>query len=181
MLRVGVCESKKKSREHLEQLIRKWGVECKLCWFLSEEEIVHNKEKIDIWILSMERMEENGLEYILKDALQKENTSKEQAIVVKSKTAYHNVPVRDIFYAENNGRKIILHLEDKILEFYGKMEDLEKELGKDFFRCHRGYLVAMSKITGYDTGSIYLKNGESVYLAKRKYSEFTEKYMQYIE
>ena len=74
-----------------------------------------------------------------------------------------------------------MHLEDKTLEFYGKMEDLEKELGKDFFRCHRGYLVAMSKITGYDTGSIYLKNGESVYLAKRKYSEFTEKYMQYIE
>lgn len=181
MLRVGVCESKKKSREHLEQLIRKWGVECKLCWFLSEEEILHNKEKIDIWILSMERMEENGLEYILKGAVQKENTSKEQALVVKSGTVYHNVPVRDIFYAENNGRKIILHLEDKTLEFYGKMEDLEKELGKDFFRCHRGYLVAMSKITGYDTGSIYLKNGESVYLAKRKYSEFTEKYMQYIE
>lgn len=181
MLRIGVCDSKNKSKEQLEELIKKWRMECKLCWFGTEEEILQNKEEIDIWILNIDRMEESGLEYILKGAAKKENLIKEQSIVIKSGTVYHNVLVNDIVFAENNGRKIILHMENKTLEFYGKMEDLEKELGKDFFRCHRGYLVSMSKITGYDTGSIYLRNGESVYLAKRKYGEFTEKYMHYIE
>lgn len=188
MLRVGVCGDEEKNREYLERFVEKLEVECRIVWFSSEEEVLQNKEEIDIWILNIGEVEESGLEYILKRAERRENNEvkeneekKERSIVVKSKTAYHNVLLNDIIFAENNGRKIILHLEDKILEFYKKMDDLEVELGQDFFRCHRGYLVAMSKITGYDAESIHLKNGESVYLAKRKYSEFTERYMGYIE
>lgn len=183
MLRIGVCDSKGKSRGELEELVEKWGVECKICRFSSGEAVIKNKEKIDIWILDIEKVEESGLEYVLKEAVKKEKGVEEQerAIVVKSGAVFHRVLMKDIVFAENSGRKIVLHLEEKVLEFYGKMEDLERELGEEFFRCHRGFLVAMDKITGYDTGSIYLKNGESVYLAKRKYSEFSEKYIQYIE
>lgn len=182
MLRIGICGDKKKNGEYLETLIKKWKVECRIFWFSSGEAVFQNKEEIDIWILHIEQMEESGLEYILKSAARKARTAeKEQPLVVKSGTVYHSVLKNDIVFAENNGRKIVLHLEDKTLEFYGKMGDLENELGENFFRCHRGYLVAMSKIEGYDTGSIYLKNGENVYLAKQKYGEFTEKYKHYIE
>lgn len=180
MFRIGVCDSKKKSREHLEKLIAKWKVECEIVWFSSGKEILQNKEEIDIWILNIEAMDEKELECILKGAARKENQAA-KSIVVKSGTVYHSVLIENILYAENNGRKILLHLENKVLEFYGKMEDLEKELGEAFFRCHRGFLVALSKVTGYDTGSIYLENGESVYLAKRKYKEFTERYAKYIK
>lgn len=181
MLRIGVCNSNGKNKEYLEGMIAKWGVECRIYWFEKEEEISQNASEMDIWILDIEKVEESGLQYVLKGAAEKQTVKKEPSIVIKSGTVYHNVPVREIIFAENNGRKIILHLEEKQLEFYGKMEDLEQELGEGFFRCHRGFLVAMDKITGYDAGNIYLKNGENVYLAKRKYSEFSKKYMKYIE
>lgn len=179
MFLIGVLGSVKQSRGYLEKLIEKWNAECKLLWFASEEEILQNKEEIDLWIVNIDQLKEREFECILESSIKKKRV--EKTIVVKSGTVYHSVFIEDIVFAENNGRKIILHLEDKILEFYGKMEELGNELGKDFFRCHRGYLVAMSKIKGYDSSNIYLKNGESVFLAKRKYGEFTEKYKQYIE
>lgn len=106
---------------------------------------------------------------------------KKQPLVIKAGTTTYSVPLQEICYAENNGRKITLHTSYKTLEFYGKMDDLEQQLKEDFFRSHRGYLVSLSQVFGYDTSNIYLKNGERVYLAKRKYGEFKKAYMQYLK
>lgn len=182
MLRIGVCDSRKSNREYLEKLIQKSKVKCKLILFGTKEELLHSKEEVDIWLLDIGQIEENGFEEILERAAKKKSGEKEEkTIVVKAGTTYHSLSIKDIYFAENNGRKIILHKKDGLLEFYGKMEELEQELGEGFFRCHRGYLVAFSKVKGYDAGNIYLKNGESVYLAKRKYGEFVKRYMNWLE
>lgn len=181
MLRIGVCEENESRRAKIEKLIEKSKVECRLILFRTKEEIKQSKEKVDIWLLDIGCLEEDGFEEILAKAGKgKKEENEEKTIVVKVGNAYHSLSARDIYFAENNGRKIILYREKDSLEFYGKMEELERELGEGFFRCHRGFLVSLSKITGYDTGNIYLKNGESVYLAKRKYGEFVKKYMTFL-
>ncbi len=179
MLRIGVCDGRKDSKEYLERLIQKSGVKCKLYSFRTREEITQNKEKMDVWLLDIGQLEECSLEEILKQE-EKNRNKEERIIVVKAGTTYHSLAVKDVYFAENNGRKIILHKKESALEFYGKMEELEQELGEGFFRCHRGYLVSLSKVTGYDNGNIYLDNEESVYLAKRKYCEFVKTYMNYL-
>ena len=47
-------------------------------------------------------------------------------------------------------------------------------------RCHRGYLVNLGAVKSYDTGSIQIKNGETILMAKQKYGDFVTAYMEYL-
>lgn len=87
---------------------------------------------------------------------------------------------RDILYLESRGRKAEIHLKGDVIEIYAAIEGLTEQLGEDFFRCHRGYLVNLAHIREYDRESIGLKNGETIYLSRRKYEEFVKAYMHYL-
>lgn len=102
-------------------------------------------------------------------------------LLVKTAGAHRRVPVEDILYAENSGRKVILHTRTEKIEYYERMNHLEELLGEGFFRCHRGYLVALAAVSGYDNTSITLDSGEKVYLSKQKYAEFAKRCSQQIQ
>ena len=101
-------------------------------------------------------------------------------MLIKVADGYRRLNMADILFAESEGRKVILYTKQEKLEFYEKMEELEKRLGESFYRCHRGYLVSLAEIDGYDSTSIYMSNGERVYLAKRKYGEFVQIYSRFL-
>ena len=90
-------------------------------------------------------------------------------LLVKTGGAHRRIPVEDILYVENNGRKVVVHTRTEKLEYYERMNHLEEVLGEGFYRCHRGYLVALGTISGYDNTSITVSNGDKIYLAKQKY------------
>lgn len=107
----------------------------------------------------------------------------------------------DILYIESRGKKVEIHtVRDWIpscpesarsrgrqcgmsscIEIYASMEELAGQLGEGFYRCHRAYIVNMAHITEYGSDSIILTNGDSVYLAKKKYGEFVKAYMWYLQ
>ena len=60
------------------------------------------------------------------------------------------------------------------------MSELEKEVGDDFFRSHRAYLVHFKYVEKYDASTIYLEKGTAL-MAKQKFPDFVKKYMQYNE
>lgn len=103
-----------------------------------------------------------------------------EPLVIRINGVYQNVPKENILYAENEARKIVLHLADGQISYYAKMSELEGILGEQFFRCHRGYLVNLNAVKGYDTGNIQLKNGEVILMAKQKYSMFVVAYMEFL-
>ncbi len=103
-----------------------------------------------------------------------------EPLVIRVKGVYQNVPKENILYAENDARKIILHVRGEQIAYYSKMSELEGLLGRQFFRCHRGYLVNLGAVKSYDTGSIQIKNGETILMAKQKYGDFVTAYMEYL-
>lgn len=86
-----------------------------------------------------------------------------------------------ILYIESRGKKAAIHTLKEVIEIYAVMSELEDQLSDSFYRCHRGYLVNMAYITEYDNESITLNNGESVYLTRKKHSEFVKTYMWYLQ
>lgn len=102
-------------------------------------------------------------------------------LLVKTDGQHRRIPVEDILYVENNGRKVILHMKTECLEYYERMNHLQEVLGDGFYRCHRGYLVALSAISGYDHESITVGQGEKIYLAKQKYGEFVKLYCRFLK
>lgn len=89
----------------------------------------------------------------------------------------------DILYIESRAKKVEIHTAGSkdIIEIYATMEELEGQLGEDFYRCHRPYIVNMAHITEYDNDSITITNGDKIYLTKKKYGDFVKAYMWYLQ
>ena len=82
------------------------------------------------------------------------------------------------FVTQVFNRKILLHTLEEEIEYYGKIADLERELGEDFFRTHRSYLVHFQYVLKYDASSVFLEKGEAL-MSKKNYPQFVQKYLKY--
>lgn len=77
----------------------------------------------------------------------------------------HHIPIDNILYFEAQGRthQILLYMEDEVIEFNGSLSQIAVELGEEFWRCHRGYLVNTKQIR-----YIHLKANEVELVNKAK-------------
>lgn len=98
----------------------------------------------------------------------------------QTKARNYIVQKSEILYVESARRKVEIHTLRENITVYGTMKHMEEQLGEDFFRCHRGYLVNLAFVAEYGPGMIQCKNGESVYLAREKYAEFARRYTDYL-
>lgn len=105
---------------------------------------------------------------------------REEPFFIKTKNRSYTMKKESVLYIESRGKKVEIHTKKEVIEIYGSMSELERELGEGFYRCHRGYLVNMAHIAEYDNNSISLGNGEIVYLAKERYGDFVKSYMRYL-
>lgn len=100
------------------------------------------------------------------------------SLIIKSGGVHTRILHKDIIYAEVFNRKVMIHYTGGAVEYYGRLSDLERELGADFFRSHRAYLVHFKYVVKYDASMIYLEQGTAL-MAKKQYPEFVRRYLQY--
>lgn len=105
---------------------------------------------------------------------------REKALFFHTKSSHLRIFPRQIYYVESNLRKVTIHMERENFELYATMAEMETLLGSRFYRCHRGYLVNLEKISSYNRQTIRLTDGSSLLLAKSKYPEFVEIYLGFL-
>lgn len=73
------------------------------------------------------------------------------------------------FEVSPENRRIIIHGVDTIMEFPGKLKDIEKCVDERFVRCHRGFIVNKDYVERVDVGEriIYIEGGESCPMSVR--------------
>lgn len=99
----------------------------------------------------------------------------------QTKSRNFSIHKNDILYVESAKRKVEIHTLRENVTVYATMKHMEEVLGEEFYRCHRGYLVNMAYVSECGMGTIQLQNGEIVYLAREKYSEFVRAYTGYLK
>lgn len=164
-----------------------------------EQEVTGRRKSIIIFVTGYkEYMEEafdvNAFHYLLKPIDEKKfhtvferalkdismKTKQEKlSVIIKYKGMQKKIYLKDIYYIESNNKKVIFHTKEGNIDTYGKMDDWEGKLGETFYRCHRGYLVNLEKITAYNIDTVDVINGDSLILARKKYSDFIKAYMRY--
>lgn len=76
-----------------------------------------------------------------------------------------SIDYEDILFFETSGNihKVILHAKDRQIEFPSTIKELTNELGCDFVRCHRSFLVNQKNIKEIDTKNriVHFSNGET--------------------
>lgn len=112
--------------------------------------------------------------------VEKQRRDKREQVFIKTKTRNITLDRDSIYYVESRGKKVEIHTSNEVIEIYASMNELEEQLGGNFYRCHRGYLVNMAHIAEYENDSISLGNGEKIFMAKERYSEFVKEYMRYL-
>ena len=90
------------------------------------------------------------------------------------------IPLNDIYYMESRNHNIVLYLKSGNIEYYAKIGDLEEELVGQFFRIHRGYLINLFHVEGYDKTEVRMANGDKLLLSRYKYDGFVQAYIDYI-
>ena len=109
-----------------------------------------------------------------------EAEQKKKTLVIQYGSESRAVPIQDIYYIESRNHKVVLYLKDGELEYYEKIGRLEEELQGQFFRIHRGYLVNLAYVEGYDKTEVTLTGGISLPLSKR-YEDFAAAYLQFVQ
>ncbi len=102
----------------------------------------------------------------------------EEYMMIQAGGVHTKILLKDIIYAEVFNRKVIIHTVSGDTEYYGKLSDLEKKAGEDFFRPHRSYLIHFKYVQRYDAVSIVMKNGTAL-IAKQNYPKFVKQYLKY--
>ena len=108
-----------------------------------------------------------------------DGNEKNRSITVKSGGANTRVILSEVRYAEIFDRRIVLHMADRDdIEYYGRISDLEKIAGKDYFRVHRAYLINLGYVKSYDSKAVHME-GNDIPVARGKYPELIKAYMSY--
>ncbi len=105
-----------------------------------------------------------------------------KTIVVQRGTACQVIPLAEIVYCEVLGRKIYIHKSDgEVVDYYDKLEDLERRVGRRFFKCHRSYLVNLDHVRGCRAGLVMLPQGESIPVSRLRERDLTQALLQHMK
>ena len=85
-------------------------------------------------------------------------------------------------YGEVLGRKLYLHRSaGGVVDYYGRLGDLERRVDGRFFRCHRSYLVNLDHVRGSRAGQAVLSQGGSVPVSRLRESDLTKALLQHMK
>ncbi len=118
----------------------------------------------------------------LKDALRALN-ERDDMIVIETKDGIKTIHSSDFIFLELQTRNINIYTRNGVVHPIKPMKYWVETLrGAKYFQTHRSYIVNMEHVSEFTHSSINLCKGEyRAFLTKRKYTEFKEAYLLYLE
>lgn len=163
--------------------LRERGCDATIIFISGDDEYVFRAFDVRAFHYLLKPFSDEKLQEVLKRArqerLSRENAPERRRLTIKSGGVSTSVAVRDILYAEVFNRRIVLHTTSGDLECYGRLSELEKKLGDEFFRTHRAYLVNLAHVESYTSRSVRV-GGHEALMARKNYPLFTHRYMEYV-
>ena len=88
----------------------------------------------------------------------------------------------DIIYIDVMNHTLFIHMNDRKIQCYGTLKNLEEQLEKDCFsRCHASYLINMRHIRLVMNDNIQMANGEIIPISKSRKRQFQQDLLNYAE
>ena len=103
-----------------------------------------------------------------------------ERIIIENRGAIYAIAERDIFYLEQVGRKVNVHVSGQTYSFYGKLSETGKLLDRNFFMSHGSCIFNMEQIVGIRGQEIYFSDGSNVAFGKRSTARFREIFRDYV-
>lgn len=112
------------------------------------------------------------------DRLSKELEFRKQELVITKAGEIVKIPLNEISYIESDGNYLNIRTGEEIIRHRETMTNMENELkGKDFIRCHKGYLVNVNHIEKMKMSELVVKcgNDDAILPVGRSYEKDVKK------
>lgn len=103
----------------------------------------------------------------------------EGELTIRHQGKEKTIRLDDVYYMESQNHTVILCLKSGMLKYYGKIGELEEELRGQFYRIHRGYLINLFYVKGYDRTGVRMENGDKLLVSRYKYHDFVQAYRDF--
>lgn len=118
-----------------------------------------------LWLL-LKPTNDDRIRTVLKKLI--EVTAGNEYIVVKRVGELHRVNVNDIYYVESQGKYVKVHTDKECLATINKLDNIMEQLGENFVRCHKSYLVNIKKVKQFTYSKLVLFDDTEI-LVSRSY------------
>lgn len=103
--------------------------------------------------------------------LMAERREVQQVYSIQVMGGIRHIPVQEILYIETSSKQhnLVLHSDSQIIEYRGKLSEVEESLGEGFWRVHRSYLVNRLRVRQISLREdiVELENGEACPLSRK--------------
>ncbi len=90
-----------------------------------------------------------------------------------------SISLRDVLYFESSGRKVNIVMNGETRSFYGKLSDVEEQVGsRDFVMIHKSYLINFRHCIEYTYEYVRMSNQEVLTISQNNRKSVREKLMQ---
>ena len=101
-------------------------------------------------------------------------------LIVSTKNGMQKLDISTIYYVESQGHTLILHTRSGDYPCAGTMKEIEQKLEEfHFFRCNKGYLVALQYVDGVQDGCAVV-NGELLLISRARKNEFMDALTEFV-
>jgi len=146
------------------------------------KEMVFQSFEVQAYDYLVKPIEPSLFEKTMERLLASMKNASEASLLVQKGYESSIILFEDIVYCEIIDRKIYLHLaSSEILDFYDRIEKLEKRLDSRFYRCHRSYLINLQYLRSYKNGTAYMENGKEIPVSRLRSKEFSDVILQYMK
>lgn len=113
-------------------------------------------------------------------ALSRSRTEKKTSRLIRTSDGMVRVDFSTITYIEVAGHRLIYHTPDGVVDEWGKMGELEKELeGKGFARGNNCYLINLRKVRRIEGNSVVLTDC-TLQLSRGRRKEFMRRFAEFV-
>lgn len=145
-------------------------------------EMVFESFEVQAFDYLVKPLDGKHFERTMERMLESMQNSSEKSLLVKKGYENSIISFDNIIFGEVIGRKIYLHLvSSEVVDFYGKIGELETKLGKNFFKCHRSFLINLKYLESYKNNTAFMEGGIQVPVSRLRGKEFSNVILQYMK
>lgn len=161
--------------------IRQSGLESYLIFVTVLKEYVYDAFSVEASDYLLKPLDSQRFQSTMARVLHHVQDKKASVLTIQKGAWCKSIRFTDILYCEAINRKIFVHTKQEIIDYYFKINSLEKQLEPDFFCCHRSYLVNLKAVCGYEKGQAKLVNGENIPVSRLRMQAFMEAMLNYMK
>lgn len=102
----------------------------------------------------------------------------EDVVLLPLKDGIRRLPVTSIYYVEAFSHDLLIHTVKSDFSVKLTMNEMEKALGVDFFRCHRSFLANMRRVRKITKNSMEMENGNVLPLSRKLVTKAMEAFLE---